>query len=902
MKRLQFQVVFHFVKDHKPMLVIDAEWHKKRVNLSPSSFMLFLYNNEKALHKDDLEFSYRLCKYLQKVRMGERIAQALTQERDSIWFFMNCKKFRIQLNWLRNRRVMPVTYVDTLPIEISVRQRKKTLHCTMTNQKIWLCDPFDWVSFKANEKVVCFIHGKVIFNPPTSLLRFLFHFLEQEHQSFSNNAAISFIQKIYTPHKKKLYWRIQADFSSFLPKEDPPKPILTLTLQNNQLIPNLTYKYGKKEISPDFDGAVVSDAHSGKQHKRLMDMETVFQKDLMELFKERDLPFLLENPGDIAKFLEIIVPILKQREWEVRSTVDNYIVDSEPIDLQFSLCGGGESTYYLGSSCTIKEESFHLQEIARMMIDNQGYVKTSKGFVKLSDDTRKELDQLGKLGALSSGKRFTTSEILPLISTTARISGTDQEAKSLLEKFQNIDHPQEAKPGDGFRGDLRPYQQVGLNWLNFLYSSGLGGVLADDMGLGKTVQTIAFATTIEEPGPILVVGPTNVLYNWETEIQKFSPDYNTLVYTGPNRLGKLKKIDKYDFIITSFGIIKNDIELLSQLHFKAIFVDEAQYMKNPQTRISKAIKRLQSPFRLVMTGTPIENHLQDLWNLFDFVMPNYLGTYRLFDHQLKDGHREVLKSKIRPFVLRREKREVLENLPEKTEIVLKCTLSENQKALYETVLHAAKQGIKNSVGKTERLNILTALLRLRQVCIHPGLLEDFKGIDNSHSAKFQQTTEKLIELVDEGHKVVVFTQFTSMLDILEKWTDESSIATERIDGSVSARARMDAVNRFQTCDHPSVFLISLKAGGVGLNLTAADYVIHLDPWWNPAIESQATDRVHRIGQENKVIVYKLIAADTIEEKILLLQESKKTLLGEIIDIDSQEDKKINFEELKELLF
>ena len=271
-----------------------------------------------------------------------------------------------------------------------------------------------------------------------------------------------------------------------------------------------------------------------------------------------------------------------------------------------------------------------------------------------------------------------------------------------------------------------------------------------------------------------------------------------------------------------------------------------------------------------------------------------------FENDIKDGRKEQLKTKIKPFILRREKREVLDSLPEKTEIIVKCEMSPNQEKLYKTVLDAAKKGIKNIKGKQERLNVFTALLKLRQVCIHPQLLKEV-GASSIESSKFELAKEKITELIDEGHKIVMFSQFTEMLDIMQKWTKEQKIYTERIDGTVSAKGRMDAVDEFQTNEKPGIFLISLKAGGVGLNLTAADYVIHLDPWWNPAIESQATDRVHRMGQKNKVFVYKLITSGTIEEKIQELQESKKQLLSEIIDIDSAEEKSLNFDEIKDLL-
>ena len=453
---------------------------------------------------------------------------------------------------------------------------------------------------------------------------------------------------------------------------------------------------------------------------------------------------------------------------------------------------------------------------------------------------------------------------------------------------------------DAFKGQLRDYQQFGVNWMFMLSQIGLGGILADDMGLGKTVQTIALSTRLPGKEPIIVIGPTNVIYNWSKEIDTFLPGKKVIIYTGQTRQSKLTSFNNADFIITSFGVLKNDVDILTKFHYKAIFVDEAQYIKNPKTQISKSVKCLHGHFKLAMTGTPIENQLQDLWNLFDFIMPNYLGTQKAFDADITESRRDIIKTKIKPFVLRREKREVLESLPEKTEIIIKCPLSDEQMALYRTVLDATKKGILSTTGKRNRLGILAALLKLRQVCIHPGLLREV----NSHaipSAKFELVKEKIIELMDEGHKVVMFSQFTKMLDIIQEWITNQDYYYERIDGSITGKDRQAAIERFQEKRGSGIFLISLKAGGVGINLTAADYVMHLDPWWNPAIESQATDRVHRMGQKNKVFVYKFIAEGTIEEKIQNLQGEKKKLLAQVIDIDSVEEKSINLDEIKELV-
>jgi SNF2 family DNA or RNA helicase len=433
--------------------------------------------------------------------------------------------------------------------------------------------------------------------------------------------------------------------------------------------------------------------------------------------------------------------------------------------------------------------------------------------------------------------------------------------------------------------------------MSLLSKIGQGGILADDMGLGKTIQTLAFTASLDEKGPTLVICPTSLIYNWQNEIQKFLPTKTSIAYTGTNRHKELNNFENTDYIICSYGIIKNDIDHISSIHYKAIIIDEAQYIKNPQAQISQAVKELSGNFKLAMTGTPIENSLQDIWNLFDFVMPGFLGTKNEFDFSIRNDDLSSLKARVKPFVLRREKREVLDSLPEKTEIIQKCPLSDEQMALYKSVLEQTKQSMKSN----NKINILTALLKLRQVCSHPAIIPELKDM-NIPSAKFELITEKLVELIAEGHKVVLFSQFTTMLDVFEKWTKTEAIHFERIDGSISSEKRIQAVKRFQESTTPTVFLISLKAGGVGLNLTAADYVIHVDPWWNPAVESQATDRVHRMGQLNKVIVYKFICQGTIEETIQELQEEKRQLLQEIVDVDGIQERQIKIDDIKNLLF
>ncbi|MGA0242244.1 MAG: DEAD/DEAH box helicase [Candidatus Marinamargulisbacteria bacterium] len=903
MKRINFYLTFLFNSKNRLMTIVNAKMDDELINLSKSSFMLFLYNNETDINEKDLDFSYRLTKYLKKLQVGNDIHDALPHDADVGWFLSRANQLGVQVFW---RQIVdqitgdyaPLIFDSALPIDIELKQEKNKIQCILKNRLEWLKNPLLWMPFPSDKGLLCFSKGHIKRNPSKSFINFLDNFLDRNLLVFDGNQAIQFIQRIYSPNKTLLNWIVNMDLQQFLPSDDSPTPRLDIVYENNVLTTALSYNYGHANVLPHDTNDVLKDATNGRLYKRQKDMEDIYQNDLMDVFMAEKIPFMLENPGHIAKFLDNVVPTLKERDWVIHSTVNDFTVLDTPLELTFGVNSPKKDWFEFSQNTTIDGQEMSFSEITRLLVENQGYIKTSRGYVKVSEESQKELKTLNSFQAFTRKKSFNMLEFLPLLGITS-VEGTDTNSNQFIENFQNF-HRTENTLGNDFEGELRDYQTYGVKWLSFLNQYQFGGILADDMGLGKTVQTIAFTTSIDQTAPYLIIGPTNVIYNWEKEIEKFTKRKKTIVYGGNQREKLLPELAKSNYVVTSFGILKNDIDLLKNIPFEAIFIDEAQHIKNPKTQVSKAVKLLNAKFRIAMTGTPIENYIQDLWNIFDFAMPNYLGNYAQFESSIKSNQMDHIKTRIKPFILRREKREVLDSLPEKTEIIVKCDMNSRQEKLYQTVLDAAKKGIKTAKGKQERLSIFTALLKLRQVCIHPQLLKEV-GASNIDSSKFDLAKEKITELIDEGHKIVMFSQFTGMLDIMNAWTDEKSFYTERIDGSISAKARMDAVDRFQESEQAGLFLISLKAGGVGLNLTAADYVIHLDPWWNPAIESQATDRVHRMGQKNKVIVYKLITSGTIEEKIQALQESKKQLLSEIIDIDTASEKALNFDEIKNLL-
>jgi superfamily II DNA or RNA helicase len=471
-------------------------------------------------------------------------------------------------------------------------------------------------------------------------------------------------------------------------------------------------------------------------------------------------------------------------------------------------------------------------------------------------------------------------------------------AKTLFKKIENIDEiPSVAKPRT-LKAELRPYQKDGYAWLVFLHELNSGGILADDMGLGKTVQTIAlllWAKGKYKRKLNLVVAPTSVVPNWEREISKFAPSLKTVVWQGPNRSQRAPDLEKADVMITSYALLRRDEELLQALDLRYVILDEAQHIKNPMSQTARSAKKLKSERRLALTGTPIENRLSELWSIFDFVSPGLLGQLKMFEERvarpidrgdMETAHR--LRSTIKPFVMRRVKSDVAQDLPDKIEQEMIVPLAEEQAKLYKQILRQVRKSVLSEVEKKgiskSQIQILAALTRLRQVACDPRLMKlPDTEFDADDSGKLGALREIIDEAIDGNHRVLVFSQFVTMLTYIREALDADGISYEYLDGST--KDRLDRVDRFNADPSVPVFLISLKAGGTGLNLTGADTVVHFDPWWNPAVEDQATDRAHRIGQTKNVNVYKLIAAGTVEEKILELSAKKRALVSNVLSTE-----------------
>ncbi|PWQ95653.1 DEAD/DEAH box helicase [Leucothrix pacifica] len=469
-----------------------------------------------------------------------------------------------------------------------------------------------------------------------------------------------------------------------------------------------------------------------------------------------------------------------------------------------------------------------------------------------------------------------------------------KELKQLHERLKEFDGIQTALLPDQLQATLRDYQQRGYDWMSFMRDYQFNGILADDMGLGKTIQALSLLLSEKEnqraQQPSLIIAPTSLMSNWKNEAQRFTPDLNVLVLQGADRKTRFAELEQADIAITTYPLIVRDAAFYQEKSFHYVILDEAQAIKNPRAKATQQICQLKTKHRLCLTGTPVENHLGELWSMFHFLMPGYLGPLdrfnRLFRNPIeKQGDTDrskQLQKRVKPFMLRRTKNEVAVELPEKTEIVRTVALSGKQRDLYETVRLAMDKKVRDEIKKKglsrSHIMILDALLKLRQVCCDPRLVKLDKAKKVKTSAKLELLMEMLPEMVESGNKILLFSQFTTMLGLIEDELKRLKISYSKLTGQT--RKRAEAIEAFQEGD-AAVFLISLKAGGTGLNLTAADTVIHYDPWWNPAVEQQATDRAYRIGQDKPVFVYKLLTEETVEEKILALQAKKQQLADNI---------------------
>ncbi|HUY89704.1 MAG TPA: SNF2-related protein [Pirellulales bacterium] len=652
-----------------------------------------------------------------------------------------------------------------------------------------------------------------------------------------------------------------------------------------------------------------------------------------------------DHDAEVApKRLPLVVSALIAAGWRVEA---EGVKMRQAGQFKVSLASGID-WFELEAAAEFDGISVGLPELLKALERGQSYVELGDGSRGiLPEEWLARYAPLADMGTVEQDKiRFVHSQAMLLDAWLAAqpdvdVDATFERIRDRLRSFEGI------KPADEpvtFHGRLRGYQREGLGWLRFLDEFGFGGCLADDMGLGKTVQVLALLdsqrSANETPAndssakqatangtsangtsakgtsakaapaahaPSLVVAPRSLIHNWIAEAQRFTPQLRVLDYTGQGRAEQHEQFAEHDLVITTYGTLRRDIARLKDIEFEYCVLDEAQSIKNADSHSAKACRLLRAKRRLAMTGTPIENHLGELWSIFEFLNPGMLGrsaALKRLAASSPDKDPAVFESfakGLRPFMLRRTKAQVLSELPEKTEQTLYCELEHKQRKLYDELRSHYRDLLAkriDAVGLNQsKIQVLEALLRLRQAACHPGLIDPKKS--DQPSAKLEALLEQLDEVLSEGHKALVFSQFTSLLAIVRKELDRRQIVYEYLDGKT--RDRQQRVERFQQDPQCPLFLISLKAGGLGLNLTAADYVFILDPWWNPAVEAQAIDRAHRIGQNRRVFAYRLIARDTVEEKILDLQRDKKKLAEAIISADNSLISSLTADDLQWLL-
>ncbi len=690
---------------------------------------------------------------------------------------------------------------------------------------------------------------------------------------------------------------------------------------------SLVAAYGDDELAVRADGitppVIVQPPAEGSKRARCIRVDIAAQQEAVSLLLDLGLrpdetgqAFVAQADEALTFWTEGLAEL--PETWDL--FVPEHLVDTQVRSASlsaFAKVTSGVDWLNVNIDFSVDGVGVDRDELRRCLSDGKKYARLEDGSFAAFDpdsvqamlDREIELltaaDKNGKLPLSHAGH---VQELL----NHADKSSVAAKAKKLFKTLNNMDEIERVKKPRTLKAKLRPYQEDGLSWLQFVHNLRSGGVLADDMGLGKTVETIALLCAVkvkQKSVRALIVAPTSVVRNWQRELRRFAPTLSVALWHGADRKEQWDQVKVSETIITSYALLRRDVDQLSELELDYLVLDEAQHIKNPLSATAQAAKQIPAERKLALTGTPIENRLSEIWSIFDFVSPGLLGPLdqfeKRFSRPIEAGDYKTaqrLRAIIHPFILRRTKLEVAKDLPEKLEADQLCELSGDQKATYAQVAREVRAQVMGEVEKSglakSQLHILAGLTKLRQAACDPRLLGLPREFTHQDSGKLVALRELMANAFEGGHKVLVFSQFVSMLKIIEKAFKEDGIVYEYLDGSTKDRS--ERIDRFQDDPTVSCFLISLKAGGLGLNLTAADTVVHFDPWWNPAVEQQATDRAHRIGQTKVVTVYRLVAAGTIEEKILELKERKRALVSSVLMEDVGGAKKLTTADLDDL--
>ena len=839
---------------------------------------------------------------------------------DDIFEILKGRKIEIE----KDANIKKVTLIPSNPnIEFSLEMKNKQ-EVKLTHN----LDNYNYIIIDG-KKYTYIIIDEFIYRAKKNVKNTIFKLLEIYKKNHINEIKFNkkqlpdFFALIEPRIKDNLVINIdKKDIKEYIPEELGVKIFLDYN-ENNLITAEVKFCYGETEFNPIDESKKINIARNAIKETECLNQlrKTGFMLDA------QNKRFVLVSEEAIYNFITKDIELYMDK-FEVMVT-DNFkakkIKEPQLGNIGIKI----ENNLLIINLENIQYDKNEIKEILQRYALKKKYYRLKDGsFINLEDNENIEF-----LNNLESGLGISYEEIengtitLPIYRSMYMEKILNKLNKNKVKKEDSyvefIKDTSKEKESEiiklpkNLKGDLREYQKNGFQWLQTLEKYNLGGILADDMGLGKTIQVIALLQKYNEETenalPSIVIAPSSLTLNWKNEVNKFAPTLNTLVINGNLELRKekIKNIKKYNLIITSYDLLKRDLELYEKenIVFKYSIADEAQYIKNSNTQNAKALKSINSETKFALTGTPIENSLAELWSIFDYIMPEYLFKYKKFKQLyevpiVKENDvdsMKKLKMLIEPFILRRTKKEVLTELPEKTITILNNEMEDEQQKIYLSYLAKAKQEAMqeieiNGVEKSH-IKILALLTRLRQICCHPGLfLEDY----NQDSSKLKQCIEIIKDGIEAGHKILLFSGYTSMFEIIEKELLKEDINYYKLTGKTNVSERVELVEDFNQNENVKVFLISLKAGGTGLNLTGADMVIHYDPWWNISAENQATDRAYRIGQKHNVQVYKLITKNSIEEKIYELQKKKSKLINNVLSTETTFINKLSKDEIMKL--